>query len=151
MAAVSSTHTATKSAIRRPGKFGFILEHTKDEQSAKTMKIAATTRIAVLCPVESELSTRARYQVGTGPLPGPPARQRPDALAEARRRDVRAMHRRPTFGLPQPSGTIGEPTLLRLERGAELGELTLAALERGLGFPNLGLARLEDRGAVVDL
>src|SRR5262245_33331188 len=106
MAAVRRTHTATKSAIRRPGKFGFILENTKDEQSAKTMKTAATTRIAVLCPVESALSTRARYQVETGPLPRPPARERPDALAEARRRHVRATHRCPTLGLRQPAGTI---------------------------------------------
>src|SRR5262245_66056016 len=116
MAAVSRTHTATKSAIRRPGKFGFILENTKDEQSAKTMKTAATTRIAVLCPVESALSTRARYQVGTGLLPGPPAGKRLDALAERRPRDVRASHGRTTLGLRQPAGTIGEPTLLRLDR-----------------------------------
>ena len=60
IAAVSSTQTATNSAMRFPGKFGFILEKTNEEQSAKTMKTAATTTITVLCPVESALSTRAR-------------------------------------------------------------------------------------------
>jgi hypothetical protein len=49
-----------KSAMRFPGKFGFILEKTNEEQSAKTMKTAAATTITVLCPVESALSTRAR-------------------------------------------------------------------------------------------
>jgi hypothetical protein len=60
IAAVSSTQAPTKSAIRLPGKFGFILVNTNDEHSAKTMKTAATTKITVLCPVESALSTRAR-------------------------------------------------------------------------------------------
>jgi len=60
IAAVSNAQTTTKSAMRLPGKFGFLLEKTNEQQSAKTMKTAATITITVLCPVESALSTRAR-------------------------------------------------------------------------------------------